>query len=375
MLACVKHMLVKEFIQVFRDPRMRGLIFVAPVIQLLVLGYAVSTDVKDVPLAVVDRDGTPASRALADRFDATATFEIASVVRDGGRASAALDREEVDAFLSIGPGFEDRLLSGRPAPLQLVVDGTDSMTASVVLSHGAAVVESFASARTAERAMRLTGRKPESGVELELRAWFNENLESRNFYIPGVFGLLVTLMTLLLTGMAVVREKEIGTLEQILVTPIRPWEFILGKTLPFALIGFADVLIVLVVGTLWFGVPLRGSVPLLFLSMGLFVMTTLGVGLFISTISGTQQQALMTTFFFFMPAMLLSGFAFPIETMPEAVRALTLLNPLRYLFVILRGIFLKGTGVDVLWPQLLALAVLGVATLALASLRFKKTLK
>ena len=211
-------------------------------------------------------------------------------------------------------------------------------------------------------------------VELQTRAWFNDNLESRNFYVPAVIALLVTLVTLLLTSMAVVREKEIGTMEQIMVTPITAAEFILGKTLPFALIGLIDVLIITVVGVFWFDIPIRGDLLLLFACTALYLMTTLGVGLLVSTISETQQQAMMGCFFFYFPAVLLSGFMFPIANMPEAVQWLTYLNPLRYFIVIIRGIFLKGIGVPILWPQMAALAVMGIATLWLATKRFKNTL-
>jgi ABC-2 type transport system permease protein len=211
-------------------------------------------------------------------------------------------------------------------------------------------------------------------VTLQTRAWFNENLESRNFYVPGVVAMIVTLVTLLLTSMAVVREKEIGTMEQIMVTPITPVEFILGKTLPFALFSFVDVIIITLVGVLWFRVPIRGSLLVLFLATALYLMTTLGVGLVVSTVSQTQQQAMMTTFFFFMPAILLSGFMFPIANIPVVVQWLTYLNPFRYFLVIIRGIFLKGVGPSVLWPQMVALAVMGPITLWLASRRFRKTL-
>jgi len=211
-------------------------------------------------------------------------------------------------------------------------------------------------------------------VKLQTRAWFNENLESRNFYVPGVIAIIVMLITLMLTSMAVVREKEIGTMEQIMVTPITPSEFILGKTIPFALIGFADVVLITVLGVFWFDVPIRGNLLMLFVATALYLMTTLGVGLLISTVSETQQQAMMSTFFFYFPAVLLSGFMFPIANMPVAIQWLTYLNPLRYFLVIVRGIFLKGIGPAVLWPQMTALAVMGLVVLWLASRRFQKTL-
>ncbi len=218
------------------------------------------------------------------------------------------------------------------------------------------------------------GNKVDAGILVEPRAWFNENLESRNFYVPGVIAILVMLITLMLTSMAVVREKEIGTIEQIMVTPITPLEFILGKSVPFALIGFVDVLLITAVAVFWFQAPIRGNILLLFGATGLYLMTTLGIGLLISAVSLTQQQAMMSTFFFYFPAVLLSGFMFPIANMPVVVQWATYLNPLRYFLVIVRGIFLKGIGVSILWPQMAALAIMGVAVLWFTSRRFRKTL-
>jgi ABC-2 type transport system permease protein len=371
----LRHMLVKEFIQALRDPKMKAILFVMPVVQLIVFGYAVTTDVRDVRTAVFDLDETPASRDLISRFAGSGYFRIVEYLDQEARAQELLDRSDVSVVLRMNKGFEEDLRSGRTAKLQLLLDGTDSNTAGIVLNYAARVTGGYSRKALESRRLRLAGTAIEPGrVEVATRAWFNENLESRNFYVPGVVAILVTLITLLLTSMAVVREKEIGTMEQIMVTPIRPVEFILGKTLPFALISFLNVFLVTTVGVLWFGVPVRGNLLLLFLATALFLLTALGVGLVISTISQTQQQAMMGTFFFYMPAMLLSGFMFPIAHMPEPVQWLTLLNPLRYFLVIIRGIFLKGVGLDILWPQMAALAVIGVFTLGLASRRFRKTL-
>jgi len=275
----------------------------------------------------------------------------------------------------INHGFEDDLRAGRTAQLQVIVDGTDSNTAGIVLDYSAKIARQFSQNVLDTRYARLKGVPQEPAqVAVQTRAWFNENLESRNFYVPGVIAIIVLLITLMLTSMAVVREKEIGTMEQIMVSPITPAEFILGKTVPFALIGFADVIGITLVGVLWFEVPIRGNLLLLLGATTLYLMTTLGVGLLISTVSGTQQQAMMSTFFFYFPAVLLSGFMFPIANMPELVQWLTYLNPLRYFLVIVRGIFLKGVGPSILWPQMAALAVMGLAMLWLASRRFRKTL-
>jgi ABC-2 type transport system permease protein len=370
----IKHMLIKEFIQVFRDPKMKRIVFIMPVVQILVFGYAVTTDVNHVPVAVYDLDNSVASRELTSRFVKSGYFDVVEYVDTESRLQELMDRGQASALLRFNKGFEDTLNGGHSAPLQLIVDGSDSNTARIVLNYSAQIANEFSEQVLVAREARLRGRAPViSRVHMNSRAWFNDNLESRNFYVPGVISLMVMLITLLLTSMAVVREKEIGTMEQIMVTPITPREFILGKTVPFALIGLIDVVVITVIGVFWFNVPIRGSLVLLFFATGIYLMTTLGIGLLISTVSETQQQAMLSTFLFFQPAVLLSGFMFPIANMPIVIQWLTYLNPLRYFLVILRGLFLKGVGVRVLWPQMLALLIMGVVTLWLASRRFKKT--
>jgi len=371
----IKHMLIKEFIEVFRDPRMKAMIFVVPIMQLLIFSYAASTDVRHVATAVYDLDNSVSSRDLVSRFVKSGYFDVVDTIATDARERDLLDRGKVRVVLHMDKGFESDLLAGRSAPFQMIVDGTDSNTAGIVLGYSNSIVQQFSQAVLAERIHRLRGDVHEPGqVKLETRTWFNENLESRTYFVPGVIALMITLLTLLLTSMAIVREKEIGTMEQIMVTPIRPVEFILGKTVPFALISFVDLVLVTLVGVVWFEIPVRGNVVLLFFATSVYLVTTLGVGLLISTVSQTQQQAMMTTFFFFMPAVLLSGFMFPIANMPVVVQWLTYFNPMRYAMVILRGIFLKGVGMNILWPQIAALAVMGAATLGLASRRFRKTL-
>jgi ABC-2 type transport system permease protein len=368
-------MLIKEFIQVFRDPRMRAIIFVIPAIQVLVIGYAVSMDVRHVPTAVYDLDNSVPSRELADRFLKSNYFDIVEYVDNDAEMQNVIDRGWASVVLHFQKGFAEDLRAGRTARVQVIVDGTDSNTAAVVLSYANRVTSQYSQQVQTERFERSLGAARELGrVDLRSRAWFNQNLESRNYFVPGVIVIVVTLVTLLLTSMAVVREKEIGTMEQIMVTPITPTEFILGKTIPFALIGYISVLLVTLIGVNWFEVPIRGSLVLLFFASTLYLMTTLGAGLLISTVSQTQQQAMMSTFFFFFPAMLLSGFAFPIANMPQVVQWLTLLNPMRYFLVVIRGIFLKGVGLEILWPQLAALALMGAVVLFLATRRFHKTL-
>lgn len=371
----IQQMLVKEFIQTFRDPKMMGIIFMMPIVQVLVFGYAVTTDVRNVKTAIHDLDNSVVSRELISRFEKSGYFDVVEHVQNDARATEMIDRDEVKAVLRVNKGFGESLRAGRTAELQVIVDGTDSNTAGIVLDYSSKISLRFSQKVLMTRFTRIRGPAQKPGhVTLETRAWFNENLESRNFYVPGVIAIIVMLITLMLTSMAVVREKEIGTMEQIMVTPIRPFEFILGKTVPFALIGYVDVVLITVIGVFWFEVPIRGSLPLLFGATSLYLMTTLGVGLLISTVSSTQQQAMMSTFFFYFPAVLLSGFMFPISNMPTVVQWFTYLNPLRYFLVIIRGVFLKGVGLEILWPQMAALAIMGVATLWMASSRFQKTL-
>ncbi len=379
----LKTMLVKEFIQVFRDPRMRIVIFLPPVLQLIVFGYAATTDIRNIRLAVYDQDRSPESRELVERFAASGYFRVAHTAQSPGEMRRHIDAGRVSAALQIDYGFSRELRRQLGTKIQVIVDGTDSNTASVVMSYAQRIVGEY-SRYLLERRLRNMPDLPPSlkqpffkagGIEIQSRAFFNPNLESRNFYVPGIIALLIMLVTLILTCMAIVREREIGTMEQIMVSPIRPFELILGKTLPFALIGYMDVALVTLVGVFLFDVPIRGSIALLLFATTLYLLSSLGIGLFISTISRTQQQAMMTMFFFFVPAILLSGFIFPIANMPPWAQYLTYVNPLRYFLVIIRGIFLRGNGLDVLWPQILALAALGSLVFMFSSLRFRKRLE
>jgi len=371
----IRHMLIKEFIQVFRDPRMRAVIFIVPCIEVLVIGYAVNMDIRDIRTAVYDLDNTPASRELLARFSSSGYFDVVARVDDERRMQDLIDRSEAQIVLRIDHGFAGDLAAGRTAAIQVICDGTDSNTAGIAMSYVNRIAGGYTRQILAQRIQRAQGvANPPAEIDFRSRAWFNENLDSRNYFVPGVIVIVVSLVSLLLTSMAVVREKEIGTIEQIMVTPITPVEFILGKTLPFVLIAFADVTLILLIGVFWFEVPLRGSILLLYGATGLYLLTMLGVGLFISTLSETQQQAMMSTFLFFFPAMLLSGFSFPIANMPQVIQWLTYLNPVAYFLVIVRTIFLKGVGLTYLWPHLLALAAMGVVTLSLAVRRFHKTL-
>ncbi len=369
----LKSMLFKEFRQVLRDPRMKVTIFVAPLFQILIFGYAATTDVKNIPTAVFDLDNSQQSREIIRDFTGSKYFRVKRYVYNDEQLKSLIDNSAVNAVICFKHGFAKKLANNGNADIQLILDGTDSSTASVVMSYASIVIAQYTQKRMEKRINIMPvkfGSLP--SVDLRARVWFNENLESRNFYLPGVIAMLVTVMTLLLTSMAVVREKEIGTMEQLIVSPLRPSELILGKLIPFAIIAFIDVIFITVTGVLWFKLPIRGSIFLLFGSTFVYLFTSLGMGLFISTISATQQEAMMSTFLFIFPANLLSGLIFPIANMPKLVQWITYANPLRYFIVILRGIFLKGSGLDVLWPQILALFLLGVTILSTSIWRFKK---
>lgn len=379
----LKVMLIKELIQAFRNPRMRLILFLPPVIQLLIFGYAANTDIRHIPLAVYDLDNSPESREMIVNFVASGYFRLTRWANRPEDIKRWLDTGEISAALQINQGFARQSRQRQGTNIQIIVDGTDSNTASVVMAYAQRIVAEYSRRILGQRIQKLPDlpsevKKPffaQGGIDVQSRAFFNPNLESRNFYVPGIMAFLIMLVTLILTCMSVVREREMGTMEQLIVSPIRPLELILGKTIPFALIGYMDVLLVTAVGVFWFEVPIRGSVFLLLGATTIYLLSSLGIGLFISTISRTQQQALMTMFFFFVPAILLSGFVFPIPNMPQVVQYLTYANPLRYFLVIIRGIFLKGSGFDILWPQMLALAILGGTVFTLSSLWFRKRLE
>lgn len=375
MLERLLHMLRKEFIQVLRNPRMRAVVFLMPVVQVVIIGYAVNTDVRHVRTAVYDLDNTPQNRDLLARFTGSGCFDIVRRISSEPEVQELMDTGAVKVVLRFNRGFGERIAGGRTAAVQLLLDGSDSNTASVVLSYASRITAGAnQDLMKAQMGRRLGARIEADPVSLVSRAWFNPNLDSRNFFVPGVLAMLVAVVSIILSSMAIVREREIGTMEQIMVTPIGRLEFILGKTIPFALIGFIEVALITLIAVFWFQVPMRGNPLTLFLATGLYLLSTLGVGLFISTVSRTQQQAMMTAFFFMLPAFMLSGFVYPIANMPEVVQWITLANPLRYYLVIIRGVYLKGLGLAVLWPQMAALAVLGGLLIGMAATRFRKTM-
>jgi ABC-2 type transport system permease protein len=372
----------KELIQTLREPRMRFLLFLPPVVQLVIFGFAVNLDVDHARIAWMDMDRTPLSRELRERFEGSGRFDVVVMPRNEEEVQRVLDRGEAQAVVRVLPQFERSVMRGQPAAVQVLIDGTNSNTASLISSYAGGVIAEFsASVMAGQQNTRVLARSPAGPVNAAVprvtagtRVWFNPDLYSRNYFVPGVVANIIMIVTLMLTAMAIVREKELGTMEQLMVTPMRPIELILGKTLPFAVVGLIDVALITTVALLVFRVPFRGSVLLLFFCSVLFLMTSLGAGVFLSTISQTQQQAMMANFFFSTPAFMLSGFAFPIRNMPVAVQYLTYLNPLRYFMEIVRGLFLKGVGVQVLWPQMLCLTIYGIAVLGLSAARFQKKL-
>jgi len=376
MLARLKQMLIKEFIQVFRDKRTRFVLFAPPIIQMLIFGYAATFEIYHVPTVVLDLDHSQESRELVSRFTSSPYFDVQRQLTDSHQIGDLIDRGDATVALQINPGFAQNLRKGQTAPLQVIVDATNSNTALIASGYINQIALGFAKDYQQDRINRISPQMIEKmpSVQLEQRPWYNPDLKSRWFFIPGIVGSLTLVLVVNLTAFAVVREREIGTLEQIMVTPIRPAEFILGKTLPFFLIGLFDVSLIATVGTLWFQVPFRGQIGVLFAGAILFLLCMLGVGLLISTVSATQQQAMVTSFFFIMPAITFSGFGFPISTMPQWLQYLTYLSPLRYFLIVLRGTYLKGVGLNILWPQMLAMAGLGSGLLLIAVLRFHKAL-
>jgi ABC-2 type transport system permease protein len=382
----------KEVLELRQDPRIFGIIFIAPIVQLTILGYAATTDVRNVPVVVVDADRSSASQELISRFSASGIFSLVDVVSSAREIDRYLERGEAWMALSIPANYGARVDAGRSATLQVIADGSDASSTNIAMGYATNLIAGYA----ADLAQARTNGRPRGGtalagpagaaaerpaaavaggIDTRVRVWFNPTIESRYFMLPGIFALLLLVVTSNLSSMAIVREREIGTLEQLNVTPLGRAELIFGKLLPYGIIGLIDAFIVLLVIVFWFEVPLRGSFWLLVAMSFVYLLTTLGLGLFVSTISHTQQQAMMTlTFFFMMPMMFLSGFVFPIENMPTWIQPVTFLIPLRYFVVILRGIFLKGVGLETLWPHALALFVWGATILTLAVLRSSKRL-
>jgi ABC-2 type transport system permease protein len=370
----ISAILVKEFKQIFRDPRMKTIIFITPLLQILLFGYAANKDINYVPTAIFDRDNTAESRELLRRFTYSKYFIPERYINSEKEQTDLLDSGVTSVVIHIDRGFGRNLNAGKNAAVQLTFDGTDSNTAMIVMGYANTVIGKYQD-DLAHKEAQATGKiRNIPSVDLRDRAWFNGNLISRNYYLPGVIATIVTMMSLLLSAMAIVKEKEIGTMEQLIVSPIRPIELIVGKLLPFGVIALIQITLITALGVLWFHIPLRGNLVLLLFSTCIYLFTTLGIGLFISTISSTQQEAMMSVFLFYMPTVLLSGFAYPVENMPQVIQWFTVFNPLRYFMVVIRSIFLKGIGIDILWLQLLPLIFMGIFVIGFSALKFRKTM-
>jgi ABC-2 type transport system permease protein len=376
MLGRLKQMLIKELIQVVRDKRTRFILIGPPILQMLIFGYAATFEIHNMATVVVDLDHSQESRELVSRFTSSPYFDVQRQLTNASQAHELIDQGRATLALEIDAGFAQKLRKGETAPLQVIVDATNSNTALIASAYVSQIALGFAQQAQQERIYQIAPQLIEQipSVELEQRPWYNTDLLSRWFFVPGVIGSLTTLLVVTLTSFAVVREREIGTLEQIMVTPIRPVEFILGKTLPFFLIGLFDAMLIGAVGTFWFQIPFRGHVSVLLTGAVVFLICMLGMALLISTVSATQQQAMVTSFFVIMPTITFSGFGFPISAMPQWMQTFSYAIPLRYFLVVLRGTYLKGVGMDVLWPQMAAMAGIGMCVLIMAILRFHKAL-
>jgi len=373
----IRQMLKKEFIQTLRDPHTRWILFGPALIQMFIFGYAATMEIKHVSLAVLDQDNTQESRELISHFSASRYFRITKYVNERDELRKGIDRGDFLLAVEIDSGFAQRLRNGQGASVQVIVDSSNSNTALVAIGYlnqvGVAFAQHYQIDQIGRTAPQLVSFVPQ--VDLEARPWFNEGLLSEWYFVPGVIGNLLLIQIMNLTAFAVVREREIGTLEQVMVTPIRRWEFILGKTVPFFLIGCSDATMLTLIGTLWFGVPLRGHIAVLAIGVMVFLLAALGLGLLLSTLAKTQQQSMITAFFFTMPMTSLSGFGTPISSMPLFFQRLSYFNPLRHVVLILRSIFLKGVGLEVLWPDMLLMAGFAFLMLSVSVLRFRKSLE
>jgi len=410
----VRTLLRKELRQLFRDPKTRRVIFGSPVIQLILFGYAVTTDVHSVKTFIVDHDATAESRALQDALTASGYFRVVGYSDQPRALAEALDAGRAVVGIEIPRGFAADLAAGRGATIQILVDGTHSNTGTVAQGYVTRIVQQFGVERArrngagfnaggvntaAAAAANPAGVEQQAApgdvayitaasapatpaprisvtpVDLRARAWYNPGLESRVYNIPAVVGVLILFMSLLLTALSVVRERELGTFEQLAVSPLTPDELLLGKTIPVAIVIFVDLILIMAAGLLWFQVPFRGSPFLLFLASAIFALIGIGAGLYISTISRTQQEAFMGMFLFFLPSTVLAGFMYPVRSMPYFFQIFTFFNPTRHVLEIVREIFLKGAGMAELWPQFLILSLMAVAVMTLAARRFRRALR
>jgi ABC-2 type transport system permease protein len=362
MLRQVLALALKEFLAILKDRRSRAVVILPPIVQTLVFGYAATFDLNNVSYAVYDADRSGLSRELVAQFHGSPVFRESVILESERDIAPAVDHRQAVLVLRIDDGFEHDILAGRSGRVQLIIDGRNSNTALIVLNYAQEITSNFA-------ALHQPGTGPPA--RLIARAWFNPNLESRWFIVPGIIGLLTLLVTIMVTALSVAREREQGTFDQLLVTPLRPMDILLGKSLPGLVIGFAEATLMVLIVTLWFEVPLRGSLLTFYAGLGSFLLSAIGIGLMISSLSVTMQQGLLGAFLFMVPAILLSGFATPVANMPEWLQTLTLLNPLRYFMVVLRGVFVEGASFRILWPQFWPMLLIGSVTLTAATRLFR----
>ncbi len=364
----------KEFVQIFRDPRTLVMIIVIPIVELFLLGYAATGDVRDIGMAVLDQNQTPQSRALLDAFRAADYFKIEYSVGSQQEYQALIEAGDVRVALVIPPDYDQRLLEGN-AKVLMVLDGSDASIGSTALSTSKLIGQSFATKILTEQAM-LTGRVATITPPLEVRTqvWYNPDLNSAYFMIPGVIGMILAFITTILTATTIVRERERGTIEQLIVTPIRSWELVLGKILPYVFLAFVETIEIIIIGHFWFGVPVRGSLTLITITSGLFLMSSLGIGLLASTIANTQQEAILTVMMYNLPSIFLSGFFFPLEAMPRFLQWVSYAIPLRYYLIVIRALLLKGVGAGAIQNEIIGLTLFGIGIMSFAALRFRKRL-
>ena len=370
----LKQMLIKEFLQMLRDPRMRMLIFGMPVIQMVVMAFALTTDVTDIRTAVLDMDKTVASREFIDDLTGGGYFDIVRMAISENEIQGLLDRADVRTVIRIPAGFEQDIQSGRTARVQFLSDGSDSNSTAIAQGYMSGIVSAFSNRKMAQRLKQMGVPADPAPVETVSRAWFNPNQESKYYFVPSLIAVMLFIFSLILTSIAIVKEKEIGTIEQIMVTPIRKLEFILGKTIPYVVTGYISMTIMLLVAYVVFGIRIHGSIVLLYVLSGVYLISNMGIALVVSASAETQQQAMLTSFLILMPCIMLSGFMFPIKNMPEAVQYATYLNPMRWYLDVLRGIVMKGSGIAIIWPAVGGQIVLAVSFISLAWAKFKKTI-
>jgi len=357
--------MIKEFLALLKDKRGRMVFIGPPIIQLIVFGYAATFDLNQVPYAVYNEDTGAAARQLLRRVEGSPAFRLAETLENDRQIRPLIDARKVLLVIHIGPRFTEQLLLHRTAPVQVIIDGRNSNTAMLAAGYVRTILTRF-NEEWAE-----THGYPSPPATLDIRAWFNPNLQSRWFIVPGIVGLLTLVVTMMVTALSVAREREAGTFDQLLVTPLRPVEILLGKALPGVVIGFLEANLIILIAVLWFYVPLRGSLIALYIGLFLFLLSVIGVGLMISSIAVTQQQGLLGGFLFLVPSIILSGFATPIANMPETVQTFTLINPMRYFLVILRSVFLEAGSAASLWPEYWPMAIIAVVNLALAAWLFR----